>query len=121
MPCSGPATTLYYKSVLKGKVIDASPIMDWQRSQATIFRDKNGNMHFVKASGKSSSGRIDGIDQSLFGLKVLADNLPTAGTLVRILTKEEIESFGWHKTNLHSDVCLSHPLNPALTVEGLPG
>ena len=80
----GPATTLYYESVLKGRVIDPSPIMDWQRAQATIFRDKNGNMHFVKPGGSNSSSRIDGIDQSLFGLKVLADNMPTIGSILKI-------------------------------------
>ena len=86
----GPGTTLYYDAVLKGKVIDPSPIMDWQRSQATVFRDKNGNMHFVKPGGAMSTARIDGLDQSLFGLKVLVDNMPNDDESLRVLSKEEM-------------------------------
>jgi|GEM_PF-6680471 len=88
----GPATTLYYDSVLTGKVIDPNPIMDWQRSQASVFRDKNMNMHFVKPGGAQSAARIDGIDQSLFGLKVLVDNLPKSGALLKVPSKEELDA-----------------------------
>ena len=65
-------------AIINGDIVDANPVMKWMVSNASIYRDANGNIKPVKnAATASSTKRIDCVITSLmcYGrLKQLLDD-----------------------------------------------
>jgi phage terminase large subunit-like protein len=70
----GYATSDWYKGVLEGRFIDASPVMKWMVGNAEYTLDRNKNMHFEKTDYAQSSKRIDGIITSIMAHIILKEN-----------------------------------------------
>lgn len=67
-----PANKAWYSAILDGEIIDANPVMNYNRSNAKFEIDRNNNIIFVKKSYVQSTERIDGIDTSVMAHAMLS-------------------------------------------------
>lgn len=83
-----PMSKGFEESVLKGEIVDRSPILSWMIENATVYTDANGNIKVQKPSTSSSSKRVDGVITSIMALERLKKLIQDG---VDLRTPEEIE------------------------------
>ena len=74
-----PANKEWYDLILKGRLIDNNPVMQWMVGNVKRREDRNKNMSFVKANYSQSNLRIDGVDTSVMAYSSLLAQIDVGG------------------------------------------